>query len=101
MATFTVRGTHLEKESKEKSGTTLGKPVHASITRRFSLGEVAPEEAVAAAGAFARDHGWTPESSRPDSFGATKRIDGIRAELLVTFGSLGGGPALTVYLTAF
>ncbi|MBW8751701.1 MAG: hypothetical protein JF565_09800 [Propionibacteriales bacterium] len=101
MAAFSVRGTHLERESKDKRGTTLGMPVHASITRRFSLGSVAPDDAVTTAAAYAKAHGWTPENSRPSSFSAHKRIDGIRAELLVTSGPVGGTGALYVYLTAF
>jgi hypothetical protein len=101
-ATLVVSGTHLDHESKERSHTALGMPVHAQITRRFALGNVAPEDAVAEAREFAIAHGWTPERSRPASFSATKRIDAIRADLLVTVPTYNGpGASLYVYLTAF
>ena len=99
-ASFAVPGTHLEYESKHNGGTTLGKPVHAKITRQFALGDVPPEKAVATVSEFARAHGWTPEFSRAASFSAHKRIDGVRAELVATFDSGDGTPSLYVYLTA-
>ena len=101
MATFAVRGTHLDHESKDKSGTTLGMPVHAKITRRFSIGAVAPDDAVAAAATYAKAHGWTTRYSRPSSFSAEKRMDAVRAELLVASGPVGGTDSLYIYLTAF
>jgi hypothetical protein len=100
-ASFVVPGTHLEHESKHKSGTTLGMPVHASITRRFSLGEVAPEDAVARAAQFAMAHGWAQEFSPDGSFSATKRIDAIRAELLVTAPTYDRTDVLYLYLNAY
>lgn len=101
-ATYILPGTHLESEFKDKSGTVLGKPRHAKITRVFSLGTVAPDDAVPAVAAYARSHGWTIDYSRPESFTATKRIDAIRAELLATVSSLGEPETkLYVYLTAF
>ena len=102
MATLVPAGTSLVRESSQKGGTTLGKPVHAQVTRRFSLDETTAEEALADARQAAIDAGWetvnadiTPE----DSYDARKEVDGIETRLLVTSGSIGGTTQLFVYLT--
>jgi hypothetical protein len=101
MGSATFPGTSLAYEAKTESGTSLGKPVHAKITRRFSLDEATAQGAVADAAEQATTAGWTQVRWRgKTSFSTTKLIGNTAAELLVTVALFEGEQALFVYLTA-
>jgi len=100
MASVTFAHTELADEIKTPEGTTLGKPVHAAITRRFSFSDVEPQQLVDTAGALAVHHGWAAGTTRPRAFEAAKTVDGVTADLLITVAAYQGEPALFVYITA-
>jgi len=100
MATVTFAHTTLADEITTPEGTTLGKPVHAAVTRRFAFTGVEPQRLVDVAGALAVHHGWAAGTTRPRTFEASKTVDGVTADLLITVAAYQGSPALFVYLTA-
>jgi hypothetical protein len=100
MATVTFAHTSLADDAKTAEGTTLGKPVHAQITRRFSFSGVEPQRLVDTAGALAVHHGWAAGTTRPQTFEASKTVDGVTADLLITVAAYQSSQALFVYITA-
>ncbi len=100
MASVTFAHTDLAEEIETPEGTTLGKPVHAAITRRFTFSGVEPQKLVDAAGALAVHHGWAAGTTRPRAFEASKTVGGVTADLLITVAPFEGEPALFVYITA-
>ena len=100
MATATVPGATLVYEDKTEAHTAMGKPVHANITRRFSLESTTASDAVAVAAELAAQSGWAQKGSTgPTAFSATKQLGGHPAELLVTVAPFEGRSALFIYLT--
>jgi hypothetical protein len=100
MATATFDHTSLAQEIKRPEGSTLGKPVHAQVLRRFSFDNVKAEDLVQAAATTAVAHGWKQRSSRQRGFSATKNIDGVPADLVITVGDYKHKTWLFVYITA-
>ena len=100
MATTTIAGATLTYESKTEAHTAMGKPVHANITRRFSLDATTADDAVAASAELAAASGWSESGSRGrTAFSAAKQLGGHPAELLITVAPFEGHTALFIYLT--
>lgn len=100
MATWTPPAGHLTRSHERESGTTLGKPGYAGITRIFRTAD--PQAAVTAAQAQAHRHGWRTRWQREGYFSAVRHVPGWRLELSVGRASVTGVPGnLYVSLAAY
>ena len=85
MAVYAPPGGTLIDSASRNSGTSLGRPVEAQVTRLFQLQAGAGRRALADARAEAEESGWTPAGAATKrGFVARKRLDDSDAELAVT-----------------
>ena len=100
VARWVPAGGTLTRTHETRSGTTLGKPVYAGVTRVFSAPD--PDAALEAAEALADSTGWQVDTRRPDSVGASREIPDYRLELTVVRATVDGVPGnLFLYLAAY
>jgi hypothetical protein len=85
MASYVPSGGTLIDSDSRGEGTSLGRPVHAQVTRLFQLAAGQGQSALADAGEEATARGWTTFGTPTDrAFVARKQLPGGRAELTVT-----------------
>lgn len=102
LASWVPQGARVERSRESDSGTTLGMPHYARITRIFSLGDQDPDTVLDEARVVARDAGWTIDARRDDALNATRHEPDWRLELTVVSTTVEGVPGdLFVYLTAY
>lgn len=90
----------LTSSHERESGTSLGMPVYAGITRVLRARHA--RAALAAAGDTAGQHGWAVEYRHTDSFTAYRQVPGWRLQLSVVHAHVDRVPGnLFVYLTAY
>jgi hypothetical protein len=83
-----------------ESGTSLGMPLYAGITRVFRVQDV--QAALAAAEDTAEQHGWAVEYKHTDSFTAYRYVPDWRLKLSVVHARVDGVPGnFFVYLAAY
>lgn len=90
----------LTSTHERESGTSLGMPVYAGITRVFRARDA--RAALATAEATAEQHGWAVEYRHTDSFTANRQVQDWRLKLSVVHARVDRVPGnLFVYLTAY
>jgi hypothetical protein len=102
LAGWVPDGATLERSRESESGTTLGKPRYARVTRIFTLGAGGQGSALDEAQAAARDAGWTVERRSDDALTATRDEPDWRLDLIVVADTVRGVRGdFFVYLTAY
>ena len=102
LAGWVPRGATLEGGHEKRSGTTLGKPQYARVTRVFVLEDRAPAVVLDEAQTVARAAGWTIDRRSDDALTATRYEADWRLTLTVVTGTFEGVPGdLFVYLAAY
>lgn len=102
LAGWVPDGATLEKSSESDSGSTLGKPHYARVTRVLSLDARPPARVLDEAQAVAADAGWTIDRRSDDAVTATRHEPDWRLDLTVVHATVPGVRGdLFVYLTAY
>lgn len=102
LASWVPAGATLERGHEARSGTTLGKPRYARVTRVFTLEDREPDAVLDEARAVASNAGWRIDRRSDDALTATRDEPDWRLELTVVTGTYEGVPGdLFVYLTAY
>ena len=100
MARWVPDGGTLTRRHESRSGTTLGKPEYARVTRVFRTPD--PESALQEAAVLAGGSGWQVDPDRARSVRATRQIPSYRLQLTVVPATVKGVPGnLIVYLAAY
>ena len=100
LARWVPPGTALTRSHDRESGTSLGMPVYAGITRVFRAHDA--RAALEAAEDTAGAHGWAVEYRHTDSFTAYRQVPGWRLKLSVVHARVDGVSGnLFVYLSAY
>jgi hypothetical protein len=100
VARWVPAGGTLTRTHESRSGTTLGMPVYARVTRVFSTPD--PDAALEAAAALADSTGWQVDPDRARSVRATRHIPSYRLQLTVVPATVDGVPGnLFLYLAAY
>lgn len=95
-------GATLDRSHESGSGTTLGKPHYARVTRVFTLEDREPDAVLDDAQVVARNAGWMIDRRSDDALTATRYVPDWRLDLTVVTGSFEGVRGdLFVYLTAY
>ena len=101
LAGWVPEGARLERQRESDSGTTLGKPDYARVTRIFTLG-AGPGAALDEAELVAGDAGWSIDTRSADALTATRHAPDWRLDLIVVADTVEGVRGdLFVYLTAY
>lgn len=100
MAKATFAHTTLDHEFTTKSGTSLGKPVHAEITREFAFTGIAAQTLFDQAVALAGQHGWKQQFLRGTGYIGTRQIGDVPASLGIHAGGSSGASTFVIDLTA-
>lgn len=102
LAGWVPDGARLQRSSESGSGTTLGKPHYARVTRVFTLEDREHDAVLDEAQVVARNAGWTIGRRSDDALTATRDEPDWRLELTVVTGTFEGVPGdLFVYLSAY
>ena len=102
LAGWVPDGATVERVRESDSGTTLGKPAYARITRIFTLGAEEPGAALDEARLVARGAGWSIDRRSDHALTATRHERDWRLDLIVVADTVEGVPGdLFVYLTAY
>ena len=102
LAGWVPDGARLERSRESESGTTLGMPDYARVTRVFTLGAEGPGAALDEARTVAEDAGWTIATRRDDALTATRDEPDWRLDLIVVADTVRGVRGdFFVYLTAY
>ena len=101
-ASWVPAGATLEREHQTRSGSTLGKPRYAHVTRVLDLGTRDAAKVLDEVVTMARAGGWTPGTRRDRAVGATRQVPGYRLELVAVVADVTGLEGdLVVTLTAY
>ena len=99
LARWVPEDAELTRSHERESGTSLGMPVYAGITRVFRTDDA--RTALAAAQDTAEQHGWAVEYRHADSFTAYRQVPGWRLTLSAVHARVDSVPGnLFVYLRA-
>jgi hypothetical protein len=100
VAKATFAHTTLDHEFTTKSGTSLGKPVHAEVTREFTFSGVTAQSLFDQAVTLAEQHGWKQQFRQGTGYIGTKEIGDVNASLGIHVGGPSGASTFVIDLTA-
>jgi hypothetical protein len=100
IAKATFAHTTLDHEFTKKSGTSMGKPVHAEVTREFTFSGVTAQSLFEQAVALAEQYGWKQQFRQGTGYIGTKEIGDVSASLGIHVGGPSGASTFVIDLTA-